>query len=157
MFMIKIELMNCEPGLVEIYTDGACSGNPGPCAIGIVFKFGRNIKEYGEFLGVGTNNKAELTAVLRALGMLKVAEYKVKIYTDSSYVQGLLARGWKPKKNKQLVEEIQRVMSHFSRVEIVKVKAHCDVKYNQRADEIARMSVKKRGIYVKRKYLKEGE
>ena len=91
---------------IEIYTDGACSGNPGLCGIGIVLKYGGNIKEHSQFIGHGTNNIAELSAVLKALQMVKKPEMRVVLYTDSEYALGVLTLGWNAKANKALIAKI---------------------------------------------------
>jgi ribonuclease HI len=126
---------------VEIYTDGACSGNPGPCGIGIVMKYGRKVKEYSQCLGHGTNNIAELTAVLKALKMVKKPELPVVIYTDSQYALGVLTMGWKARENKGLILQVLEEMRRFSDLRIVKVEGHADVPLNERADELARGSI----------------
>jgi ribonuclease HI len=125
-------------GTVEIYTDGACSGNPGPAGIGIVLRYGDREKEHAEGIGIATNNIAELTAVLRALRMLKRTDLPVVIHTDSSYAIGVLTAGWKAKKNRELVEEIVGEMQRFGQLRLVKVEGHCNVPLNERADELAR-------------------
>src|SRR6188768_2356751 len=77
---------------LELWTDGACSGNPGPMGIGIVAVDGSKRKEHGEYLGVGTNNIAELTAIDRALDLIggDAAKRRLRIYTDSAYSIGVL-------------------------------------------------------------------
>ena len=106
------------PGAFDVWTDGACSGNPGPMGIGVVVLHDGQRKELGEYLGVGTNNIAELTAIERGLEM--VAEMakaeasgsakeisprmrRVRVYSDSGYAIGLLEQGWKAKANQELV------------------------------------------------------
>lgn len=128
-------------GKVEIYTDGACSGNPGLCGIGIVMKYGRKVKEFSQCLGHGTNNIAELTAVLKALEMVKKPQLKVVIYTDSQYALGVLTLGWKARENRDLIRQILEEMKRFSDLRIVKVEGHADVPLNERADELARGSI----------------
>src|SRR5215467_15816351 len=104
------------------YTDGACTGNPGPMGIGVVLLSGRHRKEISEYLGpVGTNNIAELTAILRALEAIKDRRRPIVIYSDSSYAIGLLSMGWKAKANKDLVEQIRQFLRLFPDVEFKKV------------------------------------
>ncbi len=126
---------------VEIYTDGACSGNPGLCGIGIVMKYGGKVKEFSRCLGHGTNNIAELTAVLEALRMVKNPRLKVVIYTDSQYTLGVLTLGWKARENRDLIRQILEEMNRFGDLRIVKVEGHADVPMNERADELARGSI----------------
>lgn len=128
-------------GRVEIFTDGACSGNPGPAGIGIVLRYGDREKEHAEGIGVATNNIAELTAVLRALRMLKRTDLPVVIHTDSSYAIGVLSGGWKVKKNRELVDEIVDEMRRFAALRLVKVAGHASVPLNERADELARQGI----------------
>ncbi len=126
---------------IEVYTDGACSGNPGLCGIGIVFKYGDTIKEHSEFIGHGTNNIAELSAVLKALKMIKKPQMQVVLYTDSGYALGVLTLGWKAKANKALIREIADEMKRFRDLKFVKVEGHSDVTLNNRADILARQGI----------------
>ena len=128
---------------IEIFTDGACSGNPGLCGIGIVMKYGARIRHVSECLGHGTNNIAELTAILRALRMVKKPEIPVVIYTDSQYALGVLSLGWKARENKSLIEDIRREMQRFKEISFVKVEGHADVHLNNMADELARDSIRR--------------
>ena len=79
------------PNTVHIYTDGASSGNPGPSGIGVVLQYGEKTKEISKFIGNTTNNVAELEAIRTALMELKRRNLPVRIYTDSSYAQGVLS------------------------------------------------------------------
>lgn len=128
---------------IDVYTDGACSGNPGVCGIGIVFLWNNQSKEYSENLGQGTNNIAELTAVLRTFQLIKYKNYNINIYTDSQYVLGLLTDQYYPKKNKQLINNIKKEMKKFKSVNFYKVKGHSDDQYNNQADKLAVQSIKK--------------
>jgi ribonuclease HI len=100
---------------VHIYTDGACTGNPGPMGIGVVILDPSGAegtplrREASEYLGTGTNNIAELTAILRGL-QLTARDRAVVIYTDSSYSIGILSLGWKAKANQELVAEIRALL-----------------------------------------------
>ncbi|MCK5348909.1 MAG: hypothetical protein KAJ25_05940, partial [Desulfobacula sp.] len=75
---------------IKIYTDGASSGNPGPSGIGILLIYGENKKEISKYIGMATNNIAELTAIKVALEELKRVDLPVRIFSDSSYSIGLL-------------------------------------------------------------------
>lgn len=128
---------------IKIYTDGASSGNPGPAGIGALLIFGENRKEISEFIGTGTNNIAELTAIQRALETLKRRDMPVRIFSDSSYAIGLLTQGWKPRKNRDLVEKIKALMLQFRDLAFIKVKGHAGIKENEVADYLATSAIKK--------------
>jgi len=129
------------PDAVQIYTDGASSGNPGPSGIGIVLDFQGRRKEISRYIGKATNNIAELEAVRSALLHLKRKDLPVQIHTDSSYVYGLLTLGWKAKKNPELVEDIRRILRTFADVTFVKVRGHAGHPENELADRLARKAV----------------
>jgi ribonuclease HI len=127
-------------GAVEIWTDGACSGNPGPMGIGVVVIDGSERREAGEYLGEGTNNIAELTAIERGIdlaGANRDDGRRLRIYTDSSYAIGVLSKGWKAKANQELIARIKRRLAALPRVEFVKVAGHAGVPENERCDELA--------------------
>ncbi len=140
---------------VIIYTDGACSGNPGPGGWGSILMYKNNTKEISGALKNTTNNVMELTAVIEALKLLKF-KCKVKLYSDSAYVvnafnqkwiYGWLKNGWKnsnkqPVKNKELWEELY-TLTKTHEVEFIKVKGHADNEYNNRCDEMARNAITK--------------
>jgi|YNPNPStandDraft_1061719.scaffolds.fasta_scaffold75315_2 ribonuclease HI len=128
---------------IEIYTDGACRGNPGPCAVGVVLKYGSTVKEFSKFLGKGTNNKAELQAILEALRMIKKPDIETLIFTDSSYAIGVLQKGWKAKANRGIIEEIKEEMRRFVNLTFVKVEGHSCVLLNEWADKLARECIDK--------------
>lgn len=136
---------------VTIYTDGACSGNPGPGGWGSILMMGENRKEISGGSANTTNNIMELTAVIEALKMLK-RPCKVNIYSDSAYVvnafvqkwiYGWMKKGWKtagnePVKNKELWQELYE-LTKIHDVTFNKVKGHADNEFNNRCDELARM------------------
>ena len=139
---------------VIIYTDGACSGNPGPGGWGSILMYKDNKKEISGGLENTTNNVMELTAVIEALKLLKFP-CKVELYSDSAYVvnafnqnwiYGWLKNGWKnsskePVKNKELWEELYN-LSKIHKIQFIKVKGHADNEYNNRCDELARNAIK---------------
>ncbi|HEX4406749.1 MAG TPA: ribonuclease H [Polyangia bacterium] len=134
------------PGTIEIWTDGACSGNPGPMGIGVVVLDGGARRELGEYLGSGTNNIAELVAIER--GIILAAEVAqgdkqrpLRVYSDSSYAIGLLEKGWKAKANQELVARIRKVVATCARIAFVKVAGHAGVPENERCDELARVAI----------------
>ena len=136
------------PGTIHVWTDGACSGNPGPMGIGIVVVADREHAERGEYLGVGTNNIAELTAIARGLALAaELAPDRtrpIRIYSDSSYALGLLGKGWKAKANQELVASLREQLATFSRVKLVKVAGHAGVDNNERCDQLARQAIASR-------------
>ena len=139
---------------VIIYTDGACSGNPGPGGWGSILMYKENKKEISGGKPDTTNNVMELTAVIEGLKLLKFP-CKVKLYSDSAYVvnafeqkwiYGWLKNGWKnsnkePVKNKELWQELYD-LTKIHNVEFIKVKGHSDNEYNNRCDELARNAIK---------------
>ncbi|MGD2036328.1 MAG: ribonuclease H [Desulfobacterales bacterium] len=127
---------------IRVYTDGASSGNPGPAGIGVVLRFGKYEKEISEYIGLATNNIAELRAIQAGLLAVKKTDLSVRIFTDSRYAYGLLALGWKAKANNELVQSIKKTMKKFKNLEIVKVKGHAGDKGNERADFLATSAIK---------------
>jgi ribonuclease HI len=125
-----------------VYTDGACTGNPGPMGVGVVILDGKERREVSEFLGHGTNNIAELTAIVRALELCP-HDRPVVIHSDSSYALGLLGKGWKAKANQELVEKMRALARRFKDLRLVKVAGHAGVSENERCDELARMAIVK--------------
>ncbi|HXT97722.1 MAG TPA: ribonuclease H [Polyangia bacterium] len=126
---------------VEIWTDGACSGNPGPMGIGVVVIDGGQRREKGEYLGVGTNNIAELTAIERGIDLADGGgPRRLRVYTDSSYAIGVLGKGWKAKANQELIARLKRRLAPLD-VEFVKVSGHAGVPENERCDELARGAI----------------
>lgn len=127
----------------EAWVDGACSGNPGPCGIGLVLLDRGARRELSEYLGVGTNNVAELTAIIRALEEAP-RDRTVIVHSDSSYALGLLGLGWKPKANQALVERMRDLAAGFSDLRLRKVEGHAGVVENERADRLARDAVSRK-------------
>ncbi|KPJ76488.1 MAG: hypothetical protein AMJ54_11645 [Deltaproteobacteria bacterium SG8_13] len=131
--------------MIRIYTDGASSGNPGPSGIGAVLEYGDHTKEISKYIGQSTNNIAELEAIRAGLLELKVRNLPVRIYTDSSYAHGVLALGWKPKKNLEVIAAIRQLMQEFCDVKLIKVRGHAGHRQNERADDLARSAIKGSG------------
>lgn len=129
---------------IVAYTDGACSGNPGPAGLGVVLLAGAQRTELSEYLGTGTNNIAELTAVLRALERAGAPEKTLIIHTDSQYAIGVLTKGWKAKANTALILEIRAALAARPGTRLVYVPGHAGVPLNERADELARLAVETR-------------
>lgn len=133
---------------IVIYTDGACSGNPGPMGIGAVLLCPpfKKIKKICQPIGHGTNNIAELQAISLALSALNSHQRKdceVTIRSDSQYAIGMLSKGWKIKANVTLVLAVLELMTQFNSVTFEKVKAHNGDKYNEWADKLAQIAVEK--------------
>ena len=128
------------PDAMIAYTDGACSGNPGPAGLGVVVLAGEQRIELYEYLGEATNNVAELTAILRALAELDDTR-PAAIHTDSQYAIGVLQKGWKAKKNVQLVADLRDALTRHGRCTLVYVKAHAGIPLNERADLLARTAI----------------
>jgi ribonuclease HI len=131
---------------VCIFTDGASSGNPGPSGIGVLLKYGEHKKEISKYIGIATNNIAELEAIKTGLLELKKADMPVRIFTDSSYAYGLLALGWKAKKNQDIVEDIRETISRFKDFKLIKVKGHAGHAENERADFLATSAIKNKPL-----------
>ncbi|MCU1278637.1 MAG: ribonuclease [bacterium] len=129
---------------IIVYTDGACSGNPGPAGLGVVILDGGKRRELSEYLGIGTNNIAELMAIVRALEEVP-RDRTIVLHADSSYALGLLGKGWKAKANQEIVERIRKLARDFRDLLLVKVDGHAGVAENERADELARTAIVKRG------------
>ena len=125
---------------INVYTDGACKGNPGPAGAGVVIVLPDGQKSrIGRHLGRGTNNHAELMAVEIALQCLHEdhQEARISIHTDSQLVIGWLRDGWKVNSNQALISNIKRLLSHFLFITFVKVKAHSGHALNEEADHLA--------------------
>lgn len=139
---------------VIIYTDGACSGNPGKGGWAAILMYGEISKEISGGNPNTTNNQMELTAPIEALKLLK-RPCMVEIYSDSAYLINALTLGWLEKwkkngwktadkkdvKNKELWMEIDGFMK-VHKIDWIKVKGHADNKYNNRCDELAVSAIK---------------
>ncbi len=137
---------------VDIYTDGACSGNPGPGGWGAILRFNGREKELSGGEAMTTNNRMELMAAICALGAL-TRHCHVRLHTDSKYVKDGVeqwlanwkARGWKtadkkPVKNVDLWMELETQLSRHA-VTIHWIRGHAGHPENERADELARRAV----------------
>lgn len=138
---------------VVIYTDGACSGNPGPGGWGAILKYGDNTKEISGHDPETTNNRMELVAAIEALSALKYP-CRVKLYSDSAYLVNAFNNGWldkwqrngwqtsgeKPVENQDLWQELLR-LTRIHDVTWSKVRGHADNEFNNRCDELARKAI----------------
>ena len=140
---------------VTIYTDGACSGNPGPGGWGAILMCNENKKEISGGENPTTNNKMELTAAIEALKLLKMP-CEVDLYSDSAYLINCFRqnwlKGWKAKNwmnsKRELVKNIElwKILDELNvihKIKWIKVKGHADNVYNNRCDELARMEAAK--------------
>ena len=128
---------------VTIYTDGACSGNPGPAGVGVVLISNGRKKLISKHIGQATNNIAEIEAVIVGLSSLKHPEKScVRLYTDSQWVVGALTQNWKIKKNVELVEQARKLAGMVAKLDVVKVKGHSGDKFNELADRLARKAIR---------------
>lgn len=132
-------------GVITVYTDGASSGNPGPAGIGVYLKFGDHEKEISEYIGVSTNNIAELKAVERGLQAIKNKRLPVRVFTDSQYVLGLLTLNWKAQKNQEIVMALKALVCEFSDIKLIKVQGHQGNPGNEKADRLAVAAIKNAG------------
>lgn len=139
---------------VEIYTDGACSCNPGPGGWGVVCLTPEgSIQAFSGFMANTTNNYMELTAAIEGLKRY-VNPHKIKLYSDSAYLINAFNQNWidnwlknnfrtadkKPVKNKELWQQLIQ-FNNFHTIQWIKVKGHADNKYNNMCDELARKQI----------------
>lgn len=153
--------------LVNVYTDGACSKNPGPGGWGAIFVAGKKVMKMSGGDKNTTNNKMELKAVIESLRMIKKIESKRNkhhdyiIHSDSAYVVNAKEKNWllvwqrnnwkntkgDDVKNKELWEEFIELFTYLVRyhinVELRKVKGHSGIKFNEEVDALARSEVQK--------------
>lgn len=148
--------MSDDKSRVTIYTDGACSGNPGPGGWGAILIFGEHRKELCGGARATTNNQMELTAAIEGLDALKVSS-TVDLHTDSTYVRdgitkwihGWKRNGWKtaakkPVKNTELWKQLDAAQKRHE-ISWHWVKGHAGHPENERADELARQGIAELG------------
>jgi len=142
--------------VVEIYTDGACSGNPGPGGWGALLRIGATEKELSGYAPATTNNRMELMAVIAALQALR-RPVTARVHTDSQYVQkgisewihGWKRRGWltadrKPVKNADLWQQLDGLRQGHA-IEWLWVRGHAGHVENERVDALARRAIETKG------------
>jgi ribonuclease HI len=140
--------------VVELFSDGACSGNPGPGGYGTILRYGETVKEVSGCEPRTTNNRMELRAIIEGLRLLK-KPCRVRVVTDSNYVvkgmtqwiRGWVAKNWinsekKPVLNRDLWEELL-ALSKIHRVEWQWVRGHRGHKENERCDALAREAIER--------------
>ena len=144
-----MSVKNLEP--ISLYTDGACSGNPGPGGWGVVLKCGPHYKELSGGCKETTNNRMELTAVIEGLKAVKRKNAEVNVYSDSSYVVKAVNLGWladwvakdfKKKMNRDLWEEFIKVSDGY-KLTFNWIKGHAGHPENERCDALAVEQTKK--------------
>ena len=148
------DMIQSEPELIDIYTDGACSGNPGPGGWGALLRLGDVEKEFCGGEADTTNNRMEVTAAIRALQALK-RPVRARLHTDSIYLRDGITKwihkwksnGWKtaarkPVKNVDLWQELEAALEPHE-IEWHWVKGHAGHPDNERADELARQGLEK--------------
>jgi ribonuclease HI len=141
---------------IELFTDGASSGNPGPGGYGAILRSGQHYKELSEGFRKTTNNRMELMAVIKGLEALKNPNQEVTIYSDSKYVidsvekkwlQGWVKKGFAGKKNKDLwLRFIEASRPH--QIKFVWVKGHAGHPENERCDELAVAAGKQKELLI---------
>lgn len=138
---------------IIIYTDGACSGNPGPGGWGAVLQYGEHTREISGFEQNTTNQRMELTAAIKALKALK-EPCQVELYSDSAYLINAFHQQWfgrwkmngwlnankKPVENRDLWQELLD-LTEIHQVKWIKVKGHSGDDNNERCDQIARKAI----------------
>ncbi|MEO3946502.1 ribonuclease HI [Gorillibacterium sp. CAU 1737] len=139
---------------IIVYTDGACSGNPGPGGWGAVLFYGEHQLELSGGEPHTTNNRMELLSVIEALSKLK-EPCKVKVHSDSAYLVNCFQQGWyrgwmkngwlnskkQPVENQDLWKRLL-ALKDIHQIEFAKVKGHSDDRWNNRCDELARAAAK---------------
>jgi ribonuclease HI len=142
--------------MIEIFTDGASSGNPGPGGYGVVLRAGKHYKELSEGFRKTTNNRMELLAVIKGLEALKTPNQDVVICSDSKYVidaiekrwvYGWLKTGFKDKKNKDLWMRYLEV-SKLHKIRFIWVRGHNGHPENERCDQLAVAASKSRELLI---------
>jgi len=153
-----------KPNPIHLFTDGACSGNPGPGGYGLILKSGSHEKEMSEGFALTTNNRMELMAVIKGLEALKYNNSHVVVVSDSKYVvdavkQGWLfgweKKGWKNVKNPDLWQKFLQLY-HKHKVTFKWIKGHAGHLENERCDELAVMASQQPRLQKDTGYIKTG-
>jgi len=143
---------------VIIYTDGACSGNPGPGGWAALLMYGEHSMELSGYEAHTTNNRMELMAPIKALSKLNMP-CEVELYSDSSYLVNAFVQKWlvnwqkrnwiksdkKPVENQDLWQELLKLTAIHT-VKWIKVRGHADNPMNNRCDELARAAIRNKGV-----------
>lgn len=142
---VRKYLEGLSPETIRCFTDGSCIGNPGPCGTGVYIQLpDKEIKHY-RYLGEGTNNKAELSAVLDAMRLLEEEgidnSTPVVVCTDSKYVVGILTQNWKAKVNRDIILPLRTEVKKWNDITIRWVAGHADIPENDEADRLANLAI----------------
>lgn len=146
--------------MIEVYTDGASSGNPGPGGYGIIMRKGNFEKEFSQGFRRTTNNRMELLAVIVALEQIKIENAEVRVFSDSKYVIDAVQKGWvfgwekkgyAGKKNPDLWRRFLKVYRKH-KVHFVWVKGHANHPENERCDTLAVAASKRGQLEIDREY-----
>jgi ribonuclease HI len=142
--------------MIEIFTDGASSGNPGPGGYGVILRSGKHYKELSAGYRKTTNNRMELMAVIKGLEALKNINQSVTVYSDSKYVidaiekrwvYGWVQKGFKDKKNKDLWLRYLE-LSKFHNIKFIWVRGHAGHPENERCDQLAVNAYKQKDLLI---------
>lgn len=142
--------------MIELFTDGASSGNPGPGGFGVILRSGNHYKEISAGYRKTTNNRMELLAVIVGLETLKKTDIPVRVYSDSKYVidaiekkwvYGWYNKGFKDKKNKDLWLRLLPLLKRYQ-VQFTWVKGHNGHPENERCDELAVHASKQNNLLI---------
>lgn len=150
--------------LIQLYTDGASRGNPGPGGYGAILLFGNHRKELSQGYRLTTNNRMELLAVIAGLEAIKKNELPVTVFSDSQYVVNSVEKGWLKtwiktdfkggKKNKDLWKHYHGLAKNFT-IKFVWVKGHANNPFNNRCDELATAAADGKNLLIDEAYEKE--
>ncbi len=121
---------------IDMYTDGASSGNPGPGGYGVVLKCGGLVKELSGGYSLTTNNRMELMAVIKGLEAIRWQGARVNVYSDSTYVVNTITKNWKRKKNNDLWDRFDQLGSQFD-LHFFWIRGHAGHPENERCDRLA--------------------
>jgi len=149
--------------MIEIYTDGASSGNPGPGGFGVILRSGEHYKELSGGFRKTTNNRMELLAVITGLESIKKSGQEIMIYSDSKYIIDSVEKKWvfnwlktnfKGKKNKDLWLRFLAVYKQHQ-IRFTWVKGHNGHPENERCDELAVDAAKQKNLLIDTYFEKE--
>lgn len=121
---------------IQLYTDGAASGNPGPGGWGVVLKCGEARKELSGGFRLTTNNRMELLALIKGLEAIRWENACVEVWSDSTYVVNTISNGWKRKKNFDLWQQFDLLCPRFQ-LKMHWIKGHAGHPENERCDHLA--------------------
>ena len=151
---------------IQLYTDGASRGNPGPGGYGAILLFGNHRKELSQGYRLTTNNRMELLAVIEGLEAIKKNELPVTVFSDSQYVVNSVEKGWLKtwiktdfkggKKNKDLWKLYHELAKNFT-INFVWVKGHANNPFNNRCDELATAAADGKNLLIDEGYEKESQ